>query len=224
LVIENFMPEIIPAIIARSFDELKEKVKLVEPYVSTVQLDIMDGIFVSNETWRTPEDLNNLETNLFLEAHLMVVNPYDVIEGWLASKVRKVLIHWESLDKRVDFELSIIDLMEKVRLQNKKLGIVLNPETPMDVLDSFISQIDLVMLMGVSPGFAGQQIQPGVVDKVRQLRQKYLNVKIEIDGGVNSQNARQLVFAGADFLAVGASIFESGDIGKAIKLLEESII
>jgi len=93
------MIEIIPTIIAKDFQELEEKIKKVEPYVEWVQLDVMDGQFVENATWDKPTDLKNLETNLNLEAHLMIQNPEENIDDWIESGVKRIIIHFESTDQ-----------------------------------------------------------------------------------------------------------------------------
>ena len=221
------MTEIIPAIIAKDFADLQQKVKLVEPYVQTVQLDIMDGIFVPNETWPcaasaaqgkpSVDDLNNLQTSLFLEAHLMVSQPEKIFEQWVASRIERIIVHWEALD---NFRSQILNFSLQTYRRNKQFGIALNPETPLEVVDHFIGKVDLVLLMSVNPGFAGQPFQESVIPRIIALRQKYPSAKIEIDGGINLENVRKLVEAGANFLAVGSTIFESQDIAQTIKNLK----
>jgi len=237
---KSSVPEIVPAVIAKNFKELQEKVKRVEPYVKTVQLDIMDGIFVPNKTWPfvveatqdkpSVKNLDGLEISLFLEAHLMIVNPHRVLNEWLESKVGRIILHWEALEKIHNHELlpyktqigsrfPISNLAEEIHHRDKEFGVAMNPKTPVEVLDSFINEIDAVLLMSVDPGFAGQKFQGRVIPKIAALRAKYQNVKIGVDGGINMQNINQLVKAGADFLSVGSTIFSSDDpAGEIIKL------
>jgi len=240
------MPEIVPAIIAKDFNELKEKVKLVEPYVKAVELDVMDGIFAPNKTWpfdssasgglaqgkASIDDLNELKTRLDIEAHLMVERPQDVIEQWLQSKIKRIILHWEALEKIHGHEMTpyktasrpgfpVIDLVDEAHRHNKELGVAINLKTPISALDSFINDIDLVQLMGIAEiGFHGHPFEEKVIPKIVALRQKYPDVKIEVDGGINSQNAKKIAQAGANILVVGSSIFESGDVGKAIEELK----
>jgi len=228
------MIDIIPAIIAKDFKDLTEKIKLVEPYVKAVQLDVMDGVFVPNETWREPEDLEKIKTGLFFEAHLMTEKPQTVIERWLESRVKRIILHWEALEKIHGHEMTpyktasspgfpVIDLAEEAHKHNKELGVALNPGTPISILDMFIDDIDLVLLMSVNPGKAGQEFQEKVIPKIIALRQKYPDVKIEIDGGVSPRNAKKLAQAGANILVAGSSIFESGDIGLTINKFKDAI-
>lgn len=214
----KLMAEVIPVIFVKTFDELKEKIKAIEPCVNTVQLDVADGLFVNNETFWQPEDLVKLETKIFLEAHLMIEAPHYALDRWLASVAGRLIMHWEAIDKIPNSQFSISDLIKKVHDSGKEIGLALNPETSISVLENFINEIDLVLLMSVNPGFSGQEFQPSVIPKISALRQKHPNVKIEVDGGINLQNAVDLLKAGADFLAVGSAVFNaSRDVCSAVE-------
>lgn len=215
------MPELVPVIFVKTFDELKEKLALVEGKVETVQLDVADGVFVNNETFWQSEDLVKLETKLFLEAHLMVSEPQQVLNRWLDSPVGRVILHWEAINKIFNDQFSIFNLIESVHDKKKKIGIALNPETSIDVLGDFINNIDLVLIMSVHPGFSGQEFLPEVLPKISALRKNYPNVRIEVDGGVNLQNAGQLIDAGADILVIGSAIFSSQSPEDVIKEFNE---
>lgn len=253
------MPEIIPAIIAKNFGELQERVAAVELCVETVQLDIMDGVFVPNKTWPYTEgaleDLEKLETKLLLETHLMVEKPEEVLDDWLDSKVERVILHYEAIDHRFchagldpvletgesgfnknsldsgfrqndnqeETESKFFNLIKKVHSVRKEFGIALNPGTSIEVLDGFAASIDLVLLMGVNPGFSGQKFKDGIIHKVAALRHKHLGVKIGVDGGVNQNNAKAIGRAGADILIVGSAVFEAGKVKEAIEELRRVI-
>ncbi len=218
-----FMVEIIPAIIAKDFEDLEKKIKLVEPYVQTVQLDVMDGIFIPNKTWNKPRELEKLKTNLFLEAHLMVAEPERVTDEWLASKVKRIILHWEAIKEIFNLQFSIYNLIEQIHNGGKEFGVALNLETPISVLDNFINYIDMVLMMSVKPGRGGQEFEESVIPKIIALRQKYPSVKIEVDGGIDLENIKKLAEAGANFLAVGSAIFESKNIGRTIEELKQDI-
>ena len=242
------MKEIIPAIIAKDFDDLKKKIELVEPYTSAVQLDVMDGIFVPNKTWPfdssrkagfaqgkpSVTDLNAIKTNLFLEAHLMVEKPQEAAPDWLDSPVKRIIFHWEALEKihaheMIPYKTSskpgfpVLDFAQEAHSRNVQLGVALNPDTPIGILDAFINDIDLVLLMSVKPGYAGQKFIEKVIPKITALRQRYRDVKIEVDGGINLGNAKQVAQAGADILVVGSAVFESNNIEKAFAEIKDSI-
>jgi len=210
------MIQIIPAIIAKDFQELQDKINKVEPYLEWAQLDIMDGKFVNNSTWpytagkNQPNELRNINTNLNLEAHLMVNNPEEAISDWINSGVKRIIFHYEATDKHRE-------IIEKIKKSRIEVGIALNPETPINVLDDFIKELDLVLVMTVNPGFGGQGFLNESVDKVKELREEYKNVKIEVDGGINLKTAPKVIEAGANILAVGTAIFKSNNIEQTIK-------
>jgi len=207
------MIEIIPAIIPKFFQEIEEKIKLVEPYVDWVQLDVMDGKFVNNSTWTNPNDLKSLNTNLNLEVHLMINNPEEAIDDWIESGVKRIIIHYESTDKHKE-------IIEKVKRAGLEIGLAINPETSIEVIDEFYKDIDLVLIMSVNPGFGNQDFLNESVDKIRQLRERYKNVNIEVDGGVNLETAPNVIKAGANILISGSAIFKSNNIEETIKQLK----
>lgn len=203
------MIEVIPAIIPKSFEELKEKAKLVEPYVEWVQFDVMDGQFVDNTTWNNPSDLKNLETNLKLEVHLLIQNPELVINDWIESGVVRVVFHYSSTEKHQE-------IIEKIKKAGLQVGIAINPEVSIDVLDTFINQLDLVLVMTVNPGWNGQEFMEDMLGKIKQLRDKYSDVNIGVDGGVNTKTASSIIQAGANILFSGSAILNSNNIKETI--------
>ncbi len=207
------MIEIIPTIIAKDFEELQKKVKQVEPYVDWIQLDIMDGQFVENATWRQPADLNNLETKAKLEAHLMIQNPEETIGQWIDSGVQRIIIHFESTKQPQE-------VIGKIKKAGLGIGLAINPETPIEAVDDFIPDLDLVLVMTVQPGRGGQPFLEETLDKIKQLREKYKDANIEVDGGINLETAPQVIQAGANLLASGSAIFNSDNIEETIKKLK----
>lgn len=211
------MIEIIPAIIAKNFQELQEKIKLIEPHVKWAQIDIMDGKFTPPITWNSPSELSQLKTSLNLEVHLMINAPEKVIDKWLEQKhVKRILIHYESTNK-------IQDLIKKIRGAKKEIGIVLKIETPIEVLESFINKIDLVQLMGIAEiGYYGHGFDERVLEKIKTLRQKYPKLTIEIDGGINPKTTKQCINAGANRLVAGSYIFKNKNIKEAMEKLQST--
>lgn len=210
--------EIIPTILVKNFKEVQEKIKQVENYVDWVQLDIMDGIFVNNETWSNPKDLKKLKTKVKLEAHLMVQHPEKVIDNWL-EKVDRVIIHFES--KITNRELGIKELIKKAHKKGKQIGLALNPETNIAAAFPFLTDLDLVLIMTIQPGWGGQEFKDWTLDKIKFLRKKWSKGNIEIDGGVNNENIREIVKAGANLICVGTYIFKSKNIKQSIENLKK---
>ena len=207
------MIQIIPAIIAQDFEELQEKIKKVEPYIDWVQLDIMDGKFVKNETWQNSSDLKSLNTNLNLEAHLMIQNPENVINDWIKSGVQRIIFHYESTDKHQE-------IIEKIKQAGLQAGLAINPETLIEVIDDFVNQLDLVLIMTIQPGFGGQKFLEETLWKIKDLREKYKDVNIGVDGGINLETASKVIQVGANILFIGSAIFKSKNIEEVIKELK----
>jgi ribulose-phosphate 3-epimerase len=196
--------EIIPTILVKTFKEVEQRIRKVENYVNWVQLDIMDGIFVDNETWRNPKDLKGFKTKVKLEAHLMVEKPENVIGDWL-DVVDRVIVHYEATDK--------------IR-GGKQIGLAINPETSIDVVKPFLNNLDLILIMTVSPGWGGQEFKSEILEKIKSLRKIWPNGRIEVDGGVNDENVIKIVEAGADGVCVNSYIFKSKNIKQAIENLK----
>ncbi|MBI5530814.1 MAG: ribulose-phosphate 3-epimerase [Candidatus Doudnabacteria bacterium] len=203
------LPKIIPAIIAKNFNELQKKIRQIEGLVDWAQIDVMDGKFVPNVTWDNPVELRNLKTALKLEAHLMVERPEKEIGQWLASGVKRILLHYESTKK-------LKDLIDKIKSAGIQVGIVLNPDTPASVLDEYIDQIDAVMFMAVHPGFYGEKFLPEAMDKIKAFHKKYPRMPIAVDGGMNADTIALAIQAGAGWIVAGSAIFKSGNAAEAI--------
>ncbi len=213
------MIEIIPAIIAEDFRELKKKIRLVEPYVDWVHIDIMDGKFVPHSTWSEPKKLKDINTNLKIETHLMILDPFKTVNDCLRAGVSRVIIHWESLKLNPEGQLKKIT--EKVKSYKSQIGVALNPETPWQEIKAFVKNLDLVLLMGVNPGRSGQSFREEILPKIKALREFSANLNIEVDGGVKSENIRKIIEAGANILVVGSAIFEARDVKMAIEKLRQ---
>jgi len=207
------MIQIIPTIIAKDFQEINEKIKKIESYVEWAQLDVMDGEFVNNSTWNKPRELKNLETNLKLEVHLMVNNPEEVIDQWIESGVKRIIFHYEATDKHEE-------IIEKIKESGLEVGLAINPETSLEVIDNFIEKLNLVLIMTVNPGFGGQDFLEENLGKIKQLRGEYKDVNIGVDGGINLETALKVIQAGANLLASGSVIFNSNNIEETINRLK----
>lgn len=202
--------KIIPAVIARSQRELEEKIDLVKDLVSRIQLDIMDGIFVSNESLNF--DFKIPETGCHFEAHLMVDNPDNWVQkNW--QKADTVIIPVESCEKPKEFI--------KFFQGKRKIGFALNPETPLAAIENYLDKINQVLIMTVNPGFYGSKFLPETLEKVRQLRKLKPNLDIEVDGGINPETAKTAFDAGANLLVSGSYIINSQNPKKAIEILQK---
>lgn len=209
------MPEIIPAIIAKDADELKVKLSAIDSLVSWAQIDVMDGVFTSQLSWRTPAELDDIRASVNLEAHLMTQEPEKNIDAWLASRVRRIFVHYESTTPD-----AIENLVKKIQAAGKEAGVVLKLQTPLWVLDFLLEKtpLDAIQLMGIDEiGSYGYPFNEKTLDRIIMLRDKYPNIPISIDGGVTLENAQKIINAGADRLVVGSAIFKAENIADALE-------
>ena len=212
--------QISPSILSADFSQLGNEIKrLEEGGADMIHVDVMDGHFVPNLTIGPPviKALKKKSSILF-DVHLMISPVHKYIEAYSDAGADIITIHPEATK---DLETSIL----KIKKLNKKAGVSLNPGTKIEVILNNLEMIDLVLIMSVNPGFGGQKFMPEVLDKVKKLKKiqkdKNLNFDIEIDGGINFENSKIAISAGANILVSGTTIFKSnnGDIKKNIELL-----
>ena len=213
--------QISPSILSADFSQLGNEIKKLEDGgADMIHVDVMDGHFVPNLTIGPPviKALKKQSSMLF-DVHLMISPVHKYIEAYSEAGADIITIHPEATD---DLQSSI----SKIKSLNKKVGVSLNPETKIDVIMNYLEQINLVLIMSVNPGFGGQKFMPEVLIKVKALKkiqeEKGLVFDIEIDGGINFENSKIAIEAGANILVSGTTIFKSnnGDIKKNIELLK----
>ena len=213
--------QISPSILSADFSQLGTEIKrLEEGGADMIHVDVMDGHFVPNLTIGPPViKALRKHCSLKFDVHLMISPVHKYIEAYADAGADIITIHPEATD---NLENSI----KKIKEKNKKVGVSLNPESKIDLISSLLDQIDLVLIMSVNPGFGGQKFMPEVLDKIKGLKkikeQKKLNFDIEIDGGINFDNCKSAIDAGANILVSGTTVFKSndGDIKKNINLLK----
>ena len=213
--------QISPSILSADFSQLGNEIKrLEEGGADFIHVDVMDGHFVPNLTIGPPV-IKALKKNCSLkfDVHLMISPVHKYIEAYSDAGADIITIHPEATN---DLSASI----QKIKDLGKKVGVSLNPKTKISVIKNYLNKIDLVLIMSVNPGFGGQKFMPEVLDKIRELKsiQKKQNIDfdIEIDGGINFENSKIAIEAGANILVSGTTIFKSnnGDIKKNIDLLK----
>ena len=210
------MAEIIPAINAETFEEVARQVKLVEPFTGWIHIDVADGTFTPNTLWHNAEDLLQLDSKLNIEVHLMISDIDTRFPQWLLPSVKRIIFHLEAARDP-------LFVLEKIKEAGKEAGLGILPETDWKKTEPFWGKVGSILLLSVSPGFAGQGMSPDTIGKIKGLHDAYSHCIIEIDGGVNAENARILVEAGASRLASASAIFGKEDIGKAIEELRNQL-
>jgi ribulose-phosphate 3-epimerase len=214
------MIEIVPSILSADFARLAEEIARVERGgAAMLHLDVMDGHFVDNLTIGPPVvEAVRKTSRLHLDVHLMIENPERYVSAFVQAGANSVSVHYEAA-RHLDGVLGLI------RKAGAMAGVVLNPATPVAVLEEVLNVADYVLLMSVNPGFGGQKLIPYVLDKVRKLdrmrRDKKLTLPIEIDGGVHRENLAEVVRAGCDWIVTGSAIFHSPDPEAAVREMRE---
>ena len=215
--------KISPSILSADFSQLGNEIKrLEEGGADMIHVDVMDGHFVPNLTMGPPiiKTLRKY-TKLPFDVHLMISPVHKYIQDYANSGADIITIHPEATENLEESINLIKDL-------GKKVGVSLNPKTKIDLVYNHLNEIDLILVMSVHPGFGGQKFMPEVLDKIKKLKsikdQKKLNFDIEIDGGINFDNSKLAIEAGANILVSGTTIFKNndGNIKKNIDLLKSS--
>ena len=213
--------QISPSILSADFSQLGAEIKrLEEGGADMIHVDVMDGHFVPNLTIGPPViKALRKHCSLKFDVHLMISPVHKYIKAYADAGADIITIHPEATQNLGNSIKTIQDL-------KKKVGVSLNPESKIELISEYLEQIDLVLIMSVNPGFGGQKFMPEVLDKIKQLKkiqeEKKISFDIEIDGGINFENCKVAIEAGANILVSGTTIFKSngGDIKKNINLLK----
>jgi len=210
--------QIAPSILAADFARLGDEIARVEAGgADLLHVDVMDGHFVPNLTIGPPV-IKALDavTHLPLDVHLMVQEPDALLPAFIDAGSDNLTVHVEACRH-------LHRTIQAIKDAGVRASVVLNPATPLHVLEEILPELHMVLLMSVNPGFGGQRFIPSTLAKIRALKQQItargLQVAIEVDGGVNASNARAIRDAGADVLVAGTAIFGQPDYGEAIRAL-----
>jgi ribulose-phosphate 3-epimerase len=211
---------IAPSMLSANFANLGDDIKMVnESEADLFHLDIMDGLFVPNISYGFPviKAISKLAKKP-MDAHLMIVDPDRYFDNFKEVGVEYLSVHYEACTH-------LHRSLQRIKNLGMKAGVALNPHTPVHLLSDIIQDADFVLLMSVNPGFGGQSFIENTISKVEALKdlilQKSPNCLIEIDGGVNQENARQLVKVGANILVAGNTVFSAQNPKEAIKQLKD---
>jgi ribulose-phosphate 3-epimerase len=234
------MLKIAPSILAADFSRLGEEIKAVQTSgADMVHLDIMDGHFVPNLSFgEAISAMSKSICSLPHDAHLMVTEPENYIDSFARLKVEYITFHIEIGGKRIDLgngrwvftidsapDTPRIDaLISRIKKSGIKTGISVNPPAPLTSVEPFLSKIDILLLMSVNPGFAGQKFIPEIFDKIKAAdkirREKGYRFEIMIDGGVGLDNIKMLIEAGVDVVVAGAAFFKASDYADFVRRMK----
>jgi len=221
---DNRKIKIAPSILSADFAKLGEQVtEATKAGADLIHIDVMDGHFVPQITFGAiVVSAIRKYTNLPLDVHLMVESPEEQIPQFVTAGADIITIHVEPC-------AHVHRVIQMIKKSGVKAGISLNPATSLSMIDEILTEVDMVLVMTVNPGFGGQTFIENILDKIARLRaeldRRNLNVEIEVDGGINAKTAPRVVKCGATALVAGAAIFSSGDsIEQAIKKLRQSLV
>ena len=213
--------QISPSILSADFSNLEKEIKKLETAgADMIHVDVMDGHFVPNITIGPPviKALRN-KTSLPFDVHLMISPVHKYIKDFANAGADIITIHPEATP-------NLQESIDEIKSFKKKVGISLNPDTKIDIVEDYLDKVDLILIMSVYPGFGGQKFISDVLEKIKSLKnlkdKKKLNFDIEVDGGINFSNFKSVIDAGANVLVSGTTIFKenNGDIKKNIDFLK----
>ncbi len=212
------MVKIAPSILSADFSKLGEDIQRIDKGgADFIHIDVMDGSFVPNISFGVPviKSIRN-KTDKIFDVHLMINNPSNYIDDFIIAGADIITVHYEA-DKHIDRTINYI------KSKGIKAAISINPGTPTSVLKNLIPNLDMVLIMSVNPGFGGQKFIPYCLDKIREIKELSNKVNpsllIEVDGGVDKTNVKEIIEAGANVIVAGSAVFNGGEISDNIKAL-----
>jgi ribulose-phosphate 3-epimerase len=207
--------KIAPSILSADRNNLQKDVDEIEPYSDLIHVDVMDGKFVPPKTF-LPEEIGKIKSKLPKDVHLMVVDPEkSFIDDYAKAGANIITIHAEACK-------DIPKTIKKIKNLGIKVGISINPPSSLDMILPNLDDVDMVLVMSVNPGWAGQKFMPEVLEKIKKIRKLRPKLDIEIDGGINKDTIKDAVKAGANVIVAGSSVFGWKDRKKAIEELREA--
>ena len=216
------MAKLAPSILSADFSRLAEQVNEIEKAgAHLIHVDVMDGHFVPNITFGAPVMKSLLgKTGIPFDVHLMIENPDMYIADFVTENTEYITVHQEAC-------IHLHRTIQNIRSHGVKAGVSINPATPVCMIEEVLSDVDMVLVMSVNPGFGGQKFIPSALDKIRAIdnirKERNLDFVIEIDGGAGADNIDEILAAGTDIVVAGSSVFKKGDIDKQVKLLTQNM-
>ncbi len=197
------MAKLIPAILEAEVEAIVSKAQILQQHPDLfyrAQLDVVDGTFAKGKTVEDPNAIPDLKIDT--EVHLMVMHPDVILRGWIKHpSIKRLVVHVEAAG-------NIQEVIDRVRASGKEISLACNPDTPFQIFEPYMNKIDGVLLLSVTPGKQGQPMQTDVLEKIKEIKKRFSQVSVAIDGGVNLENIDRVIQAGADDIIVGSGIWK----------------
>jgi ribulose-phosphate 3-epimerase len=203
---------IVPAILTDDPQTLEKLVRQAESFTDYAQFDVMDGEFVPSHSVSC-DGIAALKTKLTWEAHLMILHPEDCLEDFKKAGAKKIIFHYEAAP-------SPLDVIRKIKKLGMKVGLAINPATPIIAVAPLVKHLDSVLFLSVNPGFYGAKFIPEALNKIAAFRQSFPKMEIGIDGGIKENNIAQIAGTGVDVIYVGSAIFLQPDPAASYRRLK----
>jgi ribulose-phosphate 3-epimerase len=203
------IPLIVPAILTDDFKNFEQELSKINRHFSSVQIDVIDGIFLPHKTFSEREELRDINSEAYFELHLMVKDPIAEISRWKdIDSVTNAVFHIEAA-------VNPEECIKIIKANGWKAGIALNPETKIEKIMPYVNMVDEILFMTVHPGQQGSAFLPEVLEKIKEFKKLGLNVIIAADGGINKHTIKSVTDAGAEKLYIGGAITRADDVEKA---------
>jgi ribulose-phosphate 3-epimerase len=211
------LPLIVPAILTDNFKNFKEQLTKISAHFSSVQIDVIDGIFLPNKTFSEREEIKDINSEAYFELHLMVKDPISEITNW------KEIYSVTSAVFHVEADVNPEECIKIIKENGWKAGIALNPETPLAKIMPYVNLVDEVLFMTVHPGQQGAPFLPEVLEKIKEFKKINAGAVCSADGGINKNDIKEVAAAGAEKMYIGSMLTKADDTDAAHQELIEAI-
>ena len=217
--------KVIPAVLEKTFGAVRDQVARIDKHANFIHLDVADGDFVPNETWADPPQLEEIQTAAEFGVHLMISDPQGLAKKWIQPRVKLITFHIEPFleMKRSVRDFAVFQTINIIKEADIKVGIALNPKTNIEFVTPYRERVDGVQVMTVDPGFQGGEFVESALHKVQELKDRYPQLYVQVDGGMNDSRAPKAKSAGADAIVSGSYIMKSEDPVTAYKKMLEVV-